>query len=87
MEDRDTKVVTFRNHYGALMLKKSLGECCTVRAVPRALSSSCGTCAVVVDRTLEVILANAKTDLLEGVYRKEGEGYRVIHERNGEEER
>lgn len=38
-------VATFANHYGAMMFRKKVGAGCTLRPVPRVLSSSCGTCA------------------------------------------
>lgn len=74
-----THVATFQNHYGALLLKKAMGKNCSVRAVPRALSSSCGTCAFVEDSSLEEILKNANMDLLEGVFEKEGEKYSKVY--------
>ena len=47
MEDKGDKVMvaTFANHYGAMLFKKNVGAGCTLRPVPRSLSSSCGTCA------------------------------------------
>ena len=38
-------VATFANHYGAMLFRKTVGAGCILRPVPRALSSSCGTCA------------------------------------------
>ncbi len=38
-------VATFHNHYGALLFKKKIGENCSLKPVPRCLSSSCGTAA------------------------------------------
>lgn len=78
METGDTKVVTFQNHYGAMMLKKKMGNCCTLRAVPRSLSSSCGTCIFVTGADLDTILDNAEKDLLEGIYRVVDNGYESI---------
>ena len=48
MEDKRYKmmVATFANHYGAMLFKKTVGAGCNLRPVPRALSSSCGTCAM-----------------------------------------
>lgn len=47
MEDKGDKVMvaTFANHYGAMLFRKTVGAGCTLRPVPRNLSSSCGTCA------------------------------------------
>lgn len=47
MEDQRNKmmVATFANHYGAMVFKKKVGAGCSLRPVPRVLSSSCGTCA------------------------------------------
>ena len=47
MEDQGNKVMvaTFANHYGAMLFRKTVGAGCTLRPVPRNLSSSCGTCA------------------------------------------
>ncbi len=47
MEDRDQTVITFHSHYGALLFKRRFGNGCTLRPVPRELSSSCGTAAFV----------------------------------------
>ena len=71
--------VTFQNHYGALMLKKRMGDCCSVRAVPRSLSSSCGTCAMVDGSTLQEVLVQADLSLLEGVYQRDADKYRQIY--------
>ena len=38
-------VATFANHYGAMLFRKTVGAGCSLRPVPRSLSSSCGTCA------------------------------------------
>lgn len=48
MEDKRNKmmVATFANHYGAMLFKKTVGTGCSLRPVPRSLSSSCGTCAM-----------------------------------------
>lgn len=80
MENRNTKVVTFQNHYGAMMLKKKMGDCCTLRAVPRSLSSSCGTCVYVEDSDVETILNYAQKDLLEGVYKVTENGFEKEYE-------
>ena len=55
MENRDQEVTsfvaTFENHYKAMFFRKGMGPVCTLRPVPRCLSSSCGTSAFF---TLEV---------------------------------
>ena len=38
-------VATFANHYGAMLFRKTVGAGCSLRPVPRSLSSSCGICA------------------------------------------
>ena len=49
MENRDQEVTsfvaTFENHYKAMLFRKGMGPVCTLRPVPRCLSSSCGTSA------------------------------------------
>lgn len=40
-------LATFHNHYGAMLTKRKLGTACSLRPVPRILSSSCGTCACI----------------------------------------
>lgn len=72
------KTVTFFNHYGAILTKKRLGGSSAVRPVPRALSSSCGSC-VVTGASLEEIIP-ASGEYLEAVYENEGNGYRKIYE-------
>ena len=81
MDTSDKKVifVTFISHYGAMLLKNRMGQCCTVRAVPRFLSSSCGTCACVENSDLGEILKNADSELLEAVYLKEKGEYVKIY--------
>lgn len=82
METEDKKeviVATFLNHYGALMLKKSLGGRCSVRAVPRSLSSSCGTCAFVSSSSVQEVAEHSDKELLEGIYIKENNLYRKVY--------
>jgi hypothetical protein len=68
MDNRNKEVTaTFSTHYGAMLTKKKLGDRCTLRPVPRLLSSSCGTCAVVKDSTVEE-LKNAAGEYLEGIF-------------------
>ena len=49
MENRNQEVTsfvaTFENHYKAMLFRKGMGSVCTLRPVPRCLSSSCGTAA------------------------------------------
>ena len=49
MENRNQEVTsfvaTFENHYKAMLFRKGMGTACTLRPVPRCLSSSCGTAA------------------------------------------
>ncbi len=50
MENRNQEVTaafvaTFENHYKAMLFRKGMGPVCTLRPVPRCLSSSCGTAA------------------------------------------
>lgn len=79
----DQKAVTFINHYGALLLKRRLGDLCCVRAVPRSLSSSCGTCAFVDRVGLDEILRNCDMSLLECVYDVNDDGgFERIYDNN-----
>lgn len=76
--DGDAKVLiaTFANHYGAMLFKKAVGNRCSLRPVPRALSSSCGTCAVFdVPFCPEFVNEN-----LEAVYEFSGGRYVLIYE-------
>lgn len=68
MDNRNKEVTaTFSTHYGAMLTKKKLGDRCTLRPVPRSLSSSCGTCAVVRDSSIEE-LKNTAGEYLEGIF-------------------
>ena len=73
-------VATFHSHFGATRFAKKLrGEnvACTLKPVPRRLSSSCGTCAEFeTDRDVQSLL----TPELEGVYLSDGEGYQPVWE-------
>lgn len=71
--------VTFCSHYGAMLTKRKLGTGCTLHPVPRFLSSSCGTCAVVEKHTLEEI-KEAAGEYLDAVYEKLEEKYIKIYE-------
>ena len=72
-------VATFANHYGAMLFKKTVGAGCTLRPVPRDLSSSCGTCAFFEGPfRLEYVNEN-----LEAVYEQQQDKYvRVYENRN-----
>lgn len=71
-------IATFYSHYGAMLTKKTLGNCVVLKPVPRALSSSCGTCAVITDCSIEKIVETAG-DLLEAVYEADNGSYRKIY--------
>jgi len=80
MDNQNNEVTaTFISHYGAMLTKKKLGNRCTLRPVPRILSSSCGTCAVVSGGSAEELEASAG-EYLEAVYVLSEEGYRKIYE-------
>ncbi len=82
MENNTEKVsyvATFHNHYGALLFKKKLGENCSLKPVPRVLSSSCGTAAFF-SLPFSPDLIN---EYLEGVFVSENGKYRRIY---GEEQ-
>ncbi len=68
-------VATFHNHYGALLFKKKMGECCILKPVPRTLSSSCGTAAFF---SLP-FSQDYVSEYLEGVYIAEDGRYRRIY--------
>lgn len=77
-------VATFHTHLSALRSFKALQAAGVAQAklapVPRALSSSCGTC--VLYEHSGPALACMDQDL-EAVYRRDGSGYSLIH--RGEE--
>lgn len=81
MENSDTEivVVTFENHYGCVVLKQRLKESCVLRPVPRALSSSCGTCAFVRGLSAEEVKAQAPRQW-QGIYIIEKGSYRRLYE-------
>ena len=60
-------LVTFYSHYGAMLMKKRMGTACKLRPVPRALSSSCGTCACLEGIGLDEV-REAAGETLEAVY-------------------
>ena len=75
-KSKEIMVATFANHYGAMLFKKKVGSGCTLRPVPRALSSSCGTCAFFENPFKEEYL----NENLEAVYQVQGDTYRMIYE-------
>ena len=74
MESEDQKVVTFHSHYGALVFRRRYGEGCSLRPVPRSLSSSCGTAAFISGPVPEELF----DENTEAVYVKDGDGWREI---------
>ena len=69
-------VATFANHYGAMVFRKSVGAGCTLRPVPRSLSSSCGTCAFFSGPLKEEYINQS----LEAVYEEKDGKYIKIYE-------
>ena len=69
-------VATFANYYGAMLFRKTVGAGCTLRPVPRSLSSSCGTCAFFEGPFREEYV-NAN---LEAVYELKDGSYEKIYE-------
>jgi hypothetical protein len=78
MEDQGNKVMvaTFANHYGAMLFRKTVGAGCTLRPVPRNLSSSCGTCAFFSGPFLKDYI----NENLEAVYEQKDGKYIKIYE-------
>jgi len=76
VEDKDLKVrllSTFHDHYGAILIRRSFKGDCVLQAVPRTLSSSCGTCAVT-DKVEAERIKEVAGDHLEAIYQENGEG-------------
>ena len=69
-------VATFANYYGAMLFRKTVGAGCTLRPVPRSLSSSCGTCAVFEGPFREEYVNGN----LEAVYEEKDGSYEKIYE-------
>jgi len=68
-------IATFYDHWGAVQFRthaKSLGIACTLKPVPRTLSSSCGTCAWYEGEIWDIGFSPAD---LEAVFRQEGTHY------------
>ncbi len=75
-----TFVATFENHYKAMLFRKGMGPVCTLRPVPRCLSSSCGTSAFFTLDTAEELSQELKV-LVESIYElKNGEYHEVYKE-------
>ncbi len=77
MENRNQEVTsfvaTFENHYKAMLFRKGMGTECTLRPVPRCLSSSCGTAAFFSLANIEALSQELKK-LVESIYEfKNGE--------------
>lgn len=72
---------TFHTHLAALRSCRALGRAAGTEArmapVPRVLSSSCGTCVLYCGE--DPLLTLLDRDL-EAVYRREGDGYILVHE-------
>ena len=69
------KVATFRSHYGAMMFRRRYGEGCSLRPVPRSLSSSCGTAAFFYGDDWKDKL----DENVEAVWEKEGKDWRKLY--------
>ena len=76
MADSDQKVITFFSHYGALTFKKKYARC-TLRPVPRSLSSSCGTAAYA-EGDVDTSLFDENTD---SMYERTPDGWRLLWQR------
>jgi hypothetical protein len=65
-------IATFFDHWGAVQFRnhaKARQVACTLKPVPRSLSSSCGTCAWYESEGWDI---GYKIEELEAVYRHEG---------------
>lgn len=76
-------VLTFYTHYGALRMLRELaatGAKARLAPVPRALSSSCGTCVLLeADAPPE-----SKGEDMEALYRVNGEEYEKLYQNGAE---
>ena len=74
-------IATFHTHLSALRscnaLKKAGVTDARLAPVPRKLSSSCGTCAMY--QWTDPLLQCMDEDV-EGVYRREGDGYELLYQ-------
>ena len=77
-------IATFHTHLSALRSCNALTKAGVTEAklapVPRKISSSCGTCALYQS---EDPMIRCMDEDMEGVYRREGDGYVLVH--RGEE--
>lgn len=82
MENRNQEVTsfvaTFENHYKAMLFKKRMGPVCTLRPVPRCLSSSCGTAAFFVIEKNEDISQELKA-FVESIYEFKNGEYNEVY--------
>lgn len=82
MENRNQEVTsfvaTFENHYKAMLFRKGMGLVCTLRPVPRCLSSSCGTAAFFVIEKNEDISQELKA-LVESIYEFKNGEYNEVY--------
>lgn len=72
-------IATFFSQYGAVQFSKKAKQnniACTLAPVPRALSSSCGTCAFYTSDDWDPGFAMQD---LEIVYQATSDGYTVVH--------
>lgn len=73
-----TYIATFYSHFGAVRLKKDfakLGIDATLMPVPRALSSSCGTCA---EFTSDSVPELTHPDEIEQIVIADSDSYTVV---------
>ncbi len=82
MENRNQEVTsfvaTFENHYKAMLFRKGMGPACTLRPVPRCLSSSCGTAAFFVIEKNEDISQELKA-FVESIYEFKNGEYNEVY--------
>ncbi len=85
MENRNQEVTsfvaTFENHYKAMLFRKGMGTVCTLRPVPRCLSSSCGTAAFFTNEDPQGIESISKEQkaLVESIYEFRNGVYHEIY--------
>lgn len=69
-----TIVISFLNYYGAISFKKKYPTS-LLQPVPRVLSSSCGTCAVLKDTNEDFFKDELGSFNIEAVYKAENDKY------------
>ncbi len=79
MDSFNQKVIllTFFSYYYAMLLKKKLKDQCILKAVPRSLSSSCGTCALI-DKSLFELAKEICFDGIESAFFCTENGYKEM---------